>query len=148
MACAVSDEVVLRLVFELLQESDLARCSMTCSGWNLIAKREQEARARKDVERWERLRLEWVQRHADWQITRARLSEEDCAYLDTQLCNVVNPLDEHMDQQEVSVILGNLEDLYKRGAGTFAFNLGEMDDRNLAFIAEQCVIWNEKALSS
>jgi hypothetical protein len=140
MACAGYDDVVLTLVFELLEEVDLYHCCLTCRRWNFVAKREEDARVKRDEARWELLRSEWEQQHSDWETTRAQLSQDVCSGLDKELCNTLFYLLDLTDQEEISVILGNMEDLYKRGAGTFHFHRSFCSCDNLDAEAAECVI--------
>jgi F-box-like len=140
MACAGYDDVVLTLVFELLEEVDLCHCCLTCRRWNYVAKREEDARVKRDEARRELLRSEWEQQHSDWETTRAQLSQDVCSDLDKELCNTFFDLLDLTDQEEISVILVNMEDLYKRGAGTFHFHRSFCSCDNLDALAAECVI--------
>jgi hypothetical protein len=136
------DSLVIEFVLERLDDHDLAQCALTCHEWHLMAKREWQARTNRNVTRWTRLRADWEQQHAKWKATRAQLSEQAAKNLDEQLRDLFDYPTAHgiiPYGNELAVLHRNVDDLYARGAGTFAFDPHERNRWNLADIAERWV---------
>jgi hypothetical protein len=136
------NSLVIEFVLERLDDNDLAQCALTCREWHLMAKREWQARTNRNVTRWTCLRADWEQQHAKWKATRAQLSEQAAKNLDEQLRDLFDYPTVHGTipyGNELAVLHRKVEDLYARGAGTFAFDPHELNGPNLADIAEYWV---------